>query len=153
MSIRRDRLSTGDLVRKETSGDEKIVNSSLHDFLTSYALHIEISIVAEIHAPFQNTPNSDRHHADVEDDASRRIADQMKVVVPGELASVIVLKESRQVSGNADCEDERDCHPERSVKIRINTLKTTNKFRCQNHCETTYEMSFEIVRRSPLWND
>lgn len=46
----------------------------------------------------------------------------MEVVVPGELAAVIVLKELRQVPRNADGEDERDGHPEWSVKIGIDAL-------------------------------
>lgn len=60
----------------------------------------------------------------------------MKVVMISELAAVVVLEKAREIPGNADGEDERQRHPERSVKIRVDA-----------------EMCLQICRWGALWND
>lgn len=43
--------------------------------------------------------------------------------MPREIAAVIVLKEFCQVSGNANGEDKCNRDPERTIKIRIDSLE------------------------------
>jgi hypothetical protein len=92
--------------------------------VATHTFDIRIDVLAEISAPPEHRPDGDGHYADIHDDAGRGKRHEMEVVVPHELAGMIVLEKVRQVSRNCDGEDEGNCNPKWTVEVWVDSLKS-----------------------------